>query len=308
MKINSRLFLRQTASMNIRQKKARRCQNLNFSVATPDIRVSTPAEKQRLIFVSPLAGRWIRQMVCFAALALLLTSIAEAAVESGATDSASNSQTRGQYSKTAHGYEATIAQQGYSAPALFNLANAQQSDGQLGQAILNYERARLLAPNDPDIAGNQGAARRKAGLELEHSSAMQRAARTLTMNMWFALATSALFVFALTWPLKLLRPQARRLLNITCTTAAMGLVIAIGALGLRSTELNRAVVVVPEAVAGVSPVTVAAPVFKLRAGEIVSLQRKHGNFALVRNQTGHKGWVLADQIEQVIPDKNARGT
>jgi hypothetical protein len=43
---------------------------------------------------------------------------------------------------------------GYSASALYNKANALARTGNVGPAILSYERARLLAPSDPDIADN----------------------------------------------------------------------------------------------------------------------------------------------------------
>src|SRR3982074_279247 len=44
------------------------------------------------------------------------------------------------------------AQPGYSAPALYNLANAYARAGKPGLAVLNYERAKLLDPSDPDVA------------------------------------------------------------------------------------------------------------------------------------------------------------
>jgi hypothetical protein len=42
----------------------------------------------------------------------------------------------------------TSAQAGASAPELFNQANAAQRADQFGSAILGYETARLLSPND----------------------------------------------------------------------------------------------------------------------------------------------------------------
>src|SRR3954463_15348936 len=42
----------------------------------------------------------------------------------------------------------------YSADALYNLANSYARAGKPGLAVLNYERAALLAPNDPDIRAN----------------------------------------------------------------------------------------------------------------------------------------------------------
>ena len=46
------------------------------------------------------------------------------------------------------------AQAGYSAATLYNYANAFARAGKPGFAVLNYERARLLDPSDPDIDAN----------------------------------------------------------------------------------------------------------------------------------------------------------
>src|ERR1700679_140544 len=42
----------------------------------------------------------------------------------------------------------------YSADGLYNLANSYARAGKPGVAVLNYERAALLAPDDPDIDAN----------------------------------------------------------------------------------------------------------------------------------------------------------
>ena len=62
---------------------------------------------------------------------------------------------------------AAQAPAGYSAPALYNLANAYARAGKPGLAVLNYERAKLLEPNDPDIDANLRHVREAAGLPPE---------------------------------------------------------------------------------------------------------------------------------------------
>jgi len=270
------------------------------AAAEPSDRDS-PAEEKHLTFVNPLPGRWIRRTECGVGGALLLAaSLANAAVNPGPWETANNSFAQGNYAAAARGYETIIAQQGYSAPVLFNLANAQQRDGQLGQAVLNYERAALLAPNDPDLAANLNSARQKAGLAPERPSPMRNIMRALTLNSWFGLATAALFLIAVAPLLKRLRPQLRRALNFGSVLATFTLLVAVSALGLRGTDLRRAVVTTPAVVAGVSPVTVAQPVFKLRAGEVVTLQKTHGDFALIRNPSGQEGWVKAGDVVRVM--------
>ena len=69
---------------------------------------------------------------------------------------------------------ARAAEPGYSAAALYNLGNAYARAGKPGLAVLNYERAALLAPDDPDIAANlhfvQRAARVAADLRAASNS------------------------------------------------------------------------------------------------------------------------------------------
>jgi hypothetical protein len=70
----------------------------------------------------------------------------------------------GQAATAAQAGESNTGPSGYSAAALFNRANSCARDGKTGLAILNYERAQLLAPNDSDIAANLHFVRTKAGL------------------------------------------------------------------------------------------------------------------------------------------------
>ena len=263
----------------------------------------SPPEVKRLTFLNPLPGRWIRRMDCGIGIVLLLAaSLTQAANNPTTFEMANYNFSRGNYSDAVHGYQSIIAQSGYSAPVLFNLANALQRGGQLGEAILNYERAGLLSPNDPDIAVNLNVACQNAGIEPERPSEIQMAARTLTMNLWFVAAAAALSLLTVTLPLKHLWRGAYRALNFGGVTATVVLGIAVAALVSRGTELHRAVATAPETIiAGVSPVTTAEPVFKLRAGEDISLQQIHGTFALVRNHAGQQGWVKTGDIAPVIP-------
>src|SRR5581483_2541171 len=62
----------------------------------------------------------------------------------------------------------------YSADALYNLANSYARAGKPGLAVLNYERAALLAPYDPDIAANLQYVRTSAHIATEPPSSFSR--------------------------------------------------------------------------------------------------------------------------------------
>src|ERR1700722_14547911 len=63
---------------------------------------------------------------------------------------------------------------GYSAPGLYNLANSYARAGKPGLAVLNYERAGLLDPTDPDINANLRWVRESAGLPPESRNRFDR--------------------------------------------------------------------------------------------------------------------------------------
>src|SRR5271165_49786 len=69
------------------------------------------------------------------------------------------------------------AQPGYSAAGLYNLANSYARTGKPGMAVLNYERASLLAPNESDIDANLRYVRDSLRLASEPRSWFDRAVR-----------------------------------------------------------------------------------------------------------------------------------
>src|SRR5580704_1201173 len=66
---------------------------------------------------------------------------------------------------------------GYSAARLYNIANSYARMGKPGMAILNYQRAGLLSPNDPDIEANLQYVRTSAHLPGEVRGTFDRIAR-----------------------------------------------------------------------------------------------------------------------------------
>jgi len=88
-------------------------------------------------------------------LLLLLLSYSHGVNAGNATfDSANTAYSQKEYDKAIQLYE-SIVTKNIEAPELyFNLGNAYYKTNNLGLAILNYERAKKLAPNDEDIAAN----------------------------------------------------------------------------------------------------------------------------------------------------------
>jgi tetratricopeptide (TPR) repeat protein len=258
--------------------------------------------ERRLVFVSPLPGRWIRCCgLAMACVALWLAPRAHAAAPDSDFNAANRAFAETRLEAAVHGYQGILDRSGYSAPTLFNLANAQLREGKTGPAILNYERARWLAPNDPDIAANLNLARNKAGLPSETVSGLRSALSILNLNAWAAVGLAALLFLAAIPPLKRLRPATRPALNTIAALAALAFVTAILAVGIRWPELDRAIVTASETAVRISPVNGIPPLFMLHSGESVNLKRVHGSFALVTDSHGQEGWVARETITSIVP-------
>lgn len=189
-----------------------------------------------------------------------------------------------------------------SAPTLFNAGNAAQRAGRLGPAILDYERARLLSPNDSSIAHNLQLAREKAGVAAPAVSVWQRPAHVLSFNGLAALASVSLLLCVLIFfGAPFFATNRTRLARGLQISLGALVVLAVVALAIRWPELQRAVVVGAQPTARIAPAAEAASVFPVKPGEIVQAEGAYGNFVRIRNAAGQSGWISRTEVEKVIP-------
>jgi tetratricopeptide (TPR) repeat protein len=235
-------------------------------------------------------------------LALLAAGVvACAADEQTAFDQANAAFAQKNYGRAAGDYRALIARQGFSAPVLFNLANAYYQDGKPGQAILNYERAQLLAPGDEDIATNLRLARAKAGLADRPTAWVEQAARFFSLNTLSWLGGVAILFIAVGLLARQFT-QRQRFGWRAGMTASVGMLLAtVAAVGLQWSELDRAIVTVKHTPVYIAPVTVGQPLYTLAEGQALALGNVHGDFVLVETSDGHRGWVKRADVDRLIP-------
>jgi hypothetical protein len=190
---------------------------------------------------------------------------------------------------------------GYSAAGLYNLANSYARAGKPGMAILNYERARLLAPNDADIEANLRFVRASAHLPIESRGAFERFA-TVTSPAVFSwigvlgiIAMGAAAIVAQ-------RSHRYRFVRILATVAgALMLGWTVGNGIALWPKLHEGVIVAASTPARVSPVPMGDSLFVLPEGETVAIAAEHEGFTLVRTRTGRTGWVADPNLAPVVP-------
>jgi tetratricopeptide (TPR) repeat protein len=229
---------------------------------------------------------------------LAIVAFSSAAWAASATptfDSANAAFASGNYHGAIEQYNAILARDGYSAPVLFNAGNAYYRDGQIGEAILSYERAQVLAPRDAAIAANLRLARAKAGAPAPIVSEVQKAAHLLNPNTLAWIGSAALAAVCLAVALMLFFPtfsQSKLVLGV----AVVMLVTIATSLAIRWPEFDRAIAVVPNTAARIAPADTAAELFALKAGQPVTVVKNYGQFVLVRTRDGRAGWASGKEI------------
>lgn len=194
----------------------------------------------------------------------------------------------------------------YSATELYNSANAYARSGKTALAVLAYERARLLAPTDPDLRWNLRRVRETAGLPQSTGNWLQEYGRFANPNMLYWTGVAGL-VLAGGCLLALWR--GGRLRGVLIAGALVGLAgVGAGAVNAAATfsALSEAIVL-RQAPASVSPVAGADPLFEVPAADTVRVLDRHGGFELIRDSQGREGWVAATDLAAVVPG-SADGT
>lgn len=195
--------------------------------------------------------------------------------------------------------EATPA--GYSGAGFYNLANSYARAGKPGMAILNYERARLLVPEDADLEANLRYVRRSAHLPDEPRTAFDRIAGIASPMLLSWIGALGLAVIGACAVAAQLSSRHRRLRVAILLGGVLmvGLTVSNG-IALWP-KLHEGVVIAAASPARVSPVPMGDPLFVLPEGETVRVAAEHEGFTLVQTRSGRTGWVANSNLAPIVP-------
>ena len=228
-----------------------------------------------------------------------------------------------EYSEAVDAFEAVVANDHASADAYYNLANAyfklgQQSGtsarpfagGELGRAVLNYERALKLDPTLVDARYNLDIAKDLTNdtesvpesfiVRLWHSLA-----GAMTTNGWAALSLSSLLATALLVLVYLLH-GAIVVRKVAFFVALFALILFVVATALSLTQLraandvSRAVILANDTIpVHASPDSGSKIIRQPSQGVTVELEREQGEWTEVRFADGEKGWLRTRSVEVI---------
>jgi hypothetical protein len=190
---------------------------------------------------------------------------------------------------------------GFSAARLYNLGNSYARAGKTGMAILNYERAGLLAPNDSDIEANLRYVQTSAHLPLESRSAFDRFARVGSPRLLSWTAVLGVVLIGAAAVAGQFSPRYRRLrvAAIFAGAVMLGWTVCSG-ISLWP-KLHEGVILTAATPGRVSPVPMGDSLFVLQEGERVRIDAEHEGFTLVHTGAGRSGWVADSTLAAVVP-------
>ena len=209
---------------------------------------------------------------------------------------------QGHFTEAISGYEALIRAGQWSANVFYDLGNAYFRTGDLGRAILNYERALALERHHPEATANLRIARDEAhALEIQPSS-LERYFQFASLNQ-YSIAAATVFwlaIFAMFALIFKQRRSARAIaVSICCLLVLAVAVYAIFTLERGSKGQGLAVVTGKDVQARLATADTANSVLALPAGSEIKILSTRGDWIYAALPNNLRGWIPAKNAERV---------
>ena len=217
---------------------------------------------------------------------------------------------RQQYQQAIADYEALL-KKGVSADVYYNLGNAYYRTDNITRAVINYERALLLSPGDPDIRVNLQLARSKTIDKITPESEMffvtwyRSLVNIMSVDGW---ATMSLVALAIAIILALCYLFSGRVwMQKTGFFGALAMIVIFGLSNLFAWQqkdqlVNRtgAIVISPAAAVKSTPANGGTDLFIIHEGTKVEItDSSMKEWKEVRIADGKEGWIKASMIEMI---------
>lgn len=205
-------------------------------------------------------------------------------------------------------YESIVARGVESAPLYYNLGNAYFRNGDLGRAVLNYMKARKLAPADNDIRDNLEFAKQYTNIQMEGvklnpiSSFLESLVGTYRLNTlaWVSSAIFILFMILLSLRYGLgIRNAAVR---VGIVTVLIFLVIAswLTTFKYRNDYLTqRAVIIAEECPVTTGPSDESDIELEAAPGLVVEILSESGDYYNVLFENKRRGWIKKELVAEI---------
>lgn len=214
---------------------------------------------------------------------------------------------KGEYQKSIQDYE-KLVEQGYKGSTLFyNLANAYYRIGDIGLAILYYEKAKLYNPSDEDLNHNL------QFLSLQTKDKIEKLPEFFLFQLWkgalglfsvnqFTIVAYIFFILILASILVYVISKEIKLRRIGFYSAIIAVIFLFFSSVLLSVKLHReynikyGVILSPSVIVKSSPDPSSKESFIIHEGLKVKIEDKVENWFKIRLEDGKIGWIEKNTI------------
>ena len=216
----------------------------------------------------------------------------------------------GQYEEALDTYHQVI-DLGYESPALYyNMGNCHYKLSHIGQAILFFERAKRLSPNDEDVRANLSMANLLVVDRIEEAPRFWLVSLSESIVLFLSKSTllgfllgtyllaAVFFIFFITARQSLLRSVSLRIGTVCLILSALFLGIWAGRLHMEKTHVD-AVLMASEADAMSSPSPTSEVLFTLHEGTKVRLDQHVNGWVEIILPDRKVGWVKEDAVGRI---------
>ncbi len=217
---------------------------------------------------------------------------------------------QGSFEQSAALYNKILAQGYESATLYYNLGNAEFRLGDLGGAILNYERAHRLDPSDNDIQANLEFARSKTTDNVNEIPRFFLARwadsiiALLSTNGWAVLCIVLMVIVCALWAMFFLVGSFNGKKATFFSALALTVLLAVAFANLyvsnnRANSHNEAIVMMPAITVKTSPESDATDKFLLHEGTKVTVDETINDWSKIKLADGNTGWTENTNIEKI---------
>lgn len=241
-------------------------------------------------------------------LAILLTATVFA--QADLLQKANELYTKDQFKQSIDVYNQILMTNLESPEVYFNLGNAYYKTGQYTLSILNYERAKLLSPDDEDIAFNLQVANQKVVDSIQELPGIfivrwwDSLVNSQTTDTWAVMSIISFFVFLVLLGFYFFA-KTSEVKRLTFWSGSFLLLFTISGWTFAAKQKSRlvnhtfAIVMQPTVTIKSSPSEKGTNLFVIHEGLKVRITDKLGDWLEIRLADGNKGWLLTESIERI---------
>lgn len=208
---------------------------------------------------------------------------------------------RGNFKAAIEAYQAVVHSGNWNAALFYDLGNAYFRAGDLGRAVLNYERALALEPGHPETQANLRIVRDEArALELSPGWP-ERALRFANVNQ-YAIATAVVFWVAAFGIVAMIFSQRRRrlvVISLLLLAISACLTYMLSAIENGGRGRSLAIITGTDVQARLATADNAGSVLALPPGSEIAILRQRGDWIYATLPNNLSGWIQARSVEAV---------